>query len=36
MGGYVVFSPIYAYLALIEQPLRGDFEALGGPMAQAT
>ena len=24
-GGYVAFSPTYAYLALIQQPLRGDF-----------
>ena len=26
MGGYVAFSHIYACLALIWQPLRGDFE----------
>ena len=24
MGGYVAFSPIYACLAFIQQPLRGD------------
>ena len=28
-GGYVAFSPIYACLALIEQPLRGDSIAFG-------
>ena len=24
-GGYLAFSPIYAYLALIYQPVRGDY-----------
>ena len=28
-GGYVAFVPIYACLALIEQPLRGDSIAFG-------
>ena len=27
-GGYVAFSPIYACLALIKQPLQGDFKKL--------
>ena len=30
MGGYVAFSPIYACLALIQQPLRGDSIILDG------
>ena len=28
MGGYVAFYPIYACLALIQQPLRGDLDFL--------
>ena len=34
MGGYVAFSPIYACLALIEQPLRGDSIAFGSSTSQ--